>query len=76
MTMYIFQQFFFPLSPNESVAGLSPLKFFCSENIDQYIVGFTCGYEDLENHNPFRELKPGEFRCMNEEDEKKDFRFL
>lgn len=72
MTMYIFQQFFFPLSPNESVAGLSPLKFFCSENIDQYIVGFTCGYEDLENHNPFRELKPGEFRCMNEEDEKKD----
>ena len=61
MTMYIFQQFFFPLSPNENVSGLSPLKFFCSENIDQYIVGFTCGYEDLENHNPFRELKPGEF---------------
>ena len=71
-TMYIFQQFFFPLSPNENVSGLSPLKFFCSENIDQYIVGFACGYEDLENHNPFRELKPGEYRCLNEEDEKKD----
>ena len=34
LTMYIFQQFIFPLSPNENVAGLSPQKFFCSENVD------------------------------------------
>ena len=72
LTMYIFQQFFFPLSPNENVSGLSPTKFFCSENIDQYIVGFVCGYEDLENFNPFRELKPGEFRCLSEEEENSD----
>ena len=72
LTMYIFQQFFFPISPNENVSGLSPTKFFCNDNIDQYIVGFVCGYEDLDNFNPFRELKPGEFRCLSEEEEIKD----
>ena len=44
LTMYIFQQFFFPLAPNENVAGLSPIKFYCSENVDQYIIGFVCAY--------------------------------
>ena len=72
LTMYIFQQFFFPISPNENVSGLSPTKFFCNDNVDQYIVGFVCGYEELENYNPFREIKPGEFKCLSEEEEKKD----
>ena len=72
LTMYIFQQFFFPLSPNENVSGLSPTKFFCSENVDQYIIGFVCGYDDLENLNPFREIKPGEFRFLSEEEERKE----
>ena len=72
LTMYIFQQFFFPISPNENVSGLSPTKFFCNDNVDQYIVGFVCGYEELENYNPFRELKQGEFKCLSEEEEKKD----
>ena len=71
--MYIFQQFIFPLAPNENVAGLSPQKFFCSENVDQYIVGFVCGYDDLDNFNPFRELKPGEFRWLSEEEEQRDY---
>ena len=71
LTMYIFQQFIFPLSPNENVSGLSPTKFFCSENIDQYIVGFISGYDELENVNPFREVKNGEFRFLSEEEEKK-----
>ena len=71
LTMYIFQQFIFPLSPNENVSGLSPTKFFCSENIDQFIVGFMCGYDELETLNPFRELKPGEYRFLSEEEEKK-----
>ncbi len=70
-TMYIFQQFFFPLAPNENVSGLSPLKYFCSENVDQFIVGFVCAYEDLEDYDPFRVLKPGENKCLIEEDEKK-----
>ena len=72
LTMYIFQQFLFPLAPNENVAGLSPLKFFCSENIDQYIVGFVCGYDDLDNYNPFRELRTGEFRCLSDVEENSD----
>ena len=71
LTMYIFQQFIFPLSPNENVSGLSPTKFFCSENIDQYIVGFISGYDELESVNPFREVKNGEFRFLSEEEEKK-----
>ena len=72
LTMYIFQQFFFPIAPNENVAGLSPQKFFCSEIVDQYIVGFVCGYDDLDNYNPFRELKTGEFRWLSEEEEQKN----
>ena len=72
LTMYIFQQFFFPLAPNENVAGLSPIKFFCSENIDQYIVGFVCGYDDLENYNPFRKVNVGEFRCLSDAEESSD----
>ena len=73
LTMYIFQQFFFPLSINENVSGLSPTNFFCTSDYNEsYIVGFVCGYEELENFNPFRELKPGEFRCLSEEEEKKD----
>jgi len=75
-TMYIFQQFFFPLAPNENVSGLSPLKYFCSDNVDQLIVGFVCVYEDLDNYNPFRELKPGEYRCLSEEDENKGLDYL
>ena len=75
-TMYIFQQFLFPLAPNENVSSLSPTKFFCSENIDQYIVGFVCGYDDLEYYNPLRELKPGEFKFLSEEEEKKDLDLL
>ena len=72
LTMYIFQQFFFPLAPNENVAGLSPIKFYCSENVDQYIVGFVCTYEDLDKYNPFREIKPGEYRCLSDVEEKSD----
>ena len=72
LTIYIFQQFLFPFCPEENVSGLSPTKFFCSENIDQYIVGFVSGFDELENYNPFRELKPGEFRCVSEEEEAKD----
>ena len=72
LTMYIFKQFIFPLSPNENVSGLSSTKFFCSENIEQFIVvGFMCGYDELETLNPFRELKTGEYRFLSEEEEKK-----
>ena len=71
-TIYIFQQFFSPLAPNESVSASSPTKFFCSENIDQYIVGFYCSYEDIDSKNPFRELKIGEYKWQSEDEEKSD----
>lgn len=58
------------MAPNENVAGLSPIKFYCSENVDQYIVGFVCTYEDLDKYNPFREIKPGEYRCLSDVEEK------
>ena len=72
--MFIFQQLFFPLSSNENISGLSPTKYFYSQNIEQNIVGFVCEYDDLENLNPNRELKEGEFRFLSkeEEEEKKD----
>ena len=73
LTMYIFQQFLFPLSPNENVSGLSPTKFFCSENIDQYIVGFISGYDELEAVNPFRDMKGGKPKFLSEEEENKGF---
>ena len=72
LTMYIFQQFFFPLSPNEDVSALSPTKFFCSDTVDQNIVGFVCGYDDLEYLNPFRETKQGEYRFLSDEEESKN----
>ena len=71
-TIYIFQQFFSPLAPNETITTLSPTKFFCSENIDQYIVGFNCSYDEIDNKNPFRELKEGEFKWQSEDEEKSD----
>ena len=72
--MFTFQQFFFPLSSNENISGLSPTKYFYSQNIEQNIVGFVCEYNQLENINPNRELKEGEFRFLSkeEEEEKKD----
>ena len=72
LTIYIFQQFLFPLSHKENVSSLSPTYFFCAGSIDQNIVGFVCRYEELENFNPFRELKPGEFRFLSEEEEEKN----
>ena len=71
-SMYIFQQFFSPLAPNEIVSASSPTKFFCSENIDQYIVGFYCSYDDIDNKNPFREIKVGEYKWQSEDEEKGD----
>lgn len=76
ITIYIFKQFLFPFSPNENASGLSPTKFFCSENIDEYIVGFVCGFDDLDNYNPLREIKEGEFRCLSDEEEKQEVDLL
>lgn len=72
LTMYIFQQFFFPLAPNENVSSLSPTRYFCSETKDQNIIGFVCGYDELENYNPWRECRKDEPRCLSEEEENGD----
>ena len=71
-TMYIYQQFLFPFAPNENVSALSPIKYFCSENVDQSLVGFFCCYDDLDFYNPFREPKDGEPIFLSEDDKNKD----
>ena len=68
--LHIFHQFLFPFAPNENVACLPPIKFFCNDIVDQNIVGFLCDYDDLEKFDPFREVEEGEFRCLTDEEEK------
>ena len=73
LTMYIFQQFFYPLAHEENVISLSPVKYFCSSDIfPTLIIGFVCSYDEVENYNPFRELKEGEFKCFTEKEESKE----
>ena len=50
MTIFVFQEMFYPLSNDESVTVLSPLKFFNSDMIDRDIVGFACSFDDLFNY--------------------------
>ena len=51
MTIFIFQEMFYPLSNDESVTVLSPLKFFNSDMIDRYMVGFACSFDELFNYD-------------------------
>ena len=70
MTIFIFQEMFYPLSNDESVKCLSPLKFFNSDMMQQNMVGFVCPYEELENYekdNPnYKTL------CDDDEEENKN----
>ena len=68
-TIYIFQQFFYPLNHDESVFCVSPVRYFCSEFLTQNLLGFLCSYEEVNNYNPFRDLKPGENKFLSEEEE-------
>ena len=72
-TIYIFQQFFYPLSHDETAYCLSPVRYFCAELLIQNIVGFLCSYDEINNYNPFRNVKPDEFKCLSENEEKEDF---
>ena len=69
LILHIFHQFLFPFAPNENVACLPPIKFFCNDIVDQNIVGFLCNYDDLEKFDPFREVEEGEYRCLTDEEE-------
>ena len=69
LILHIFHQFLFPFAPNENVSCLSPIKFFCNDTVGQNIVGFLCDYEKLENYDPFREIKEGQYRCLTDEEE-------
>ena len=73
MTLYIFQQFFYPLSPDETVNCLSPTKYFCAEFYPQNIVGFLCCYDEIDDYNPFKKKDGNQFRCLSEDEEKEDF---
>ena len=64
--LHIFHQLLFPFSPNENVSCLSPIKYFCNDLYNEYMVGFLCNYDDLEFYNPFgekQEEKENYFKC-------------
>lgn len=48
MTIFIFQQMFYPLGDAESTESLSPLRYFYLEQLRQNIIGFACPYDELE----------------------------
>ena len=75
MTLYIFQQFFYPLSPDETVNCLSPTRYFCTEFYSQNIVGFLCNYEDINNFNPFKENGENKCKRLSEDEENEDLDF-
>ena len=72
MTLFIFQQFFYPLSPDETVNCLSPTRYFCTEFYPQNIVGFLCSYEEIEDYNPFKEKEDSPFKRLSEDEENED----
>ena len=74
-TIYIFQQFFYPLSYDENVSSFSPIKYFCYEICTQNLVGFLCSYEEIDKFNPFRNIKDNEYKCLSEDEEKGGFDF-
>ena len=68
MTIFIFQEMFYPLSNDESVKCLSPLKFFNSDMMQQNIVGFVCTYDDLET---FEKGHP-QYKTLCDDDEEQN----
>ena len=66
MTIFIFQEMFYPLSDNENVKCLSPLKFFNSDMVQQNILGFACPYEELET---FEKVNPDYKTLYDDEEE-------
>ena len=72
-TLYIFQQFLYPLNHEEIVHTLSPTRYFCSDLYIQNVVGFLCCFNEINNYNPFRKVKNDEFKCLSENEEKEDF---
>ena len=75
MTLYIFQQFFYPLSPDETVNCLSPTRYFCTEFYSQNIVGFLCNYEDINDFNPFKDQNEKKYKRLSEDEENEDLDF-
>ena len=67
MTIFIFQEMFYPLNNNESVKCLSPKKFFHSDMTEQNIMGFACSYEEAENNSQYKSLCDDDDEEQNEE---------
>lgn len=68
MTIFIFQEMFYPLSNDESVKCLSPIKFFNSDMMQQNMVGFVCGYEELETF----EKGNSQYKTLCDDDEEQN----
>ena len=72
-TIYIFQQLLYPLSHEEIVHTLSPIRYFCTDLYIQNMVGFLCSYSDVNNYDPSRKLKKDEFKCLSQDEEMEEF---
>ena len=68
MTIFIFQEMFYPLSNDESITVLSPLKYFNSDMIDKYIVGFACSFDELLNYEKSSE----NYKTLCDDDEEQN----
>ena len=75
-TMYIFQQFFYPLNHDESTRCVSPIRYFCAEFLTQNILGFLCSYDEVNDYNPFREVRTDEYKCLSEDEEKENLDYM
>ena len=76
MTIFIFQEMFYPLNNNESVKCLSPKKFFHSDMTEQNIMGFACSYEEAENNSQYKSLCDDDDEEQNEENKLFDCDFI
>ena len=75
MTIYLFQQFFYPLSHDETVKCFSPTKYFSLEFFSLNLIGFLCSYEEINNYNPFNENEGKKFRFLSEDEENEDLEY-
>ena len=73
MTLYIFQQFFYPFSVNECVNTYSPIKFYYPERFLPNIVGFFCSFDEIGNYDPKKEENAERISFLSQFEDIEDF---
>ena len=76
ITMFIFQQFLYPLNFDETVTCISPIRYFCSELYSQNIIGFPCSFDEINEYNPFKKEEKCKFFTEDEEKEDLDYKLF